>query len=163
MTEEPLGPITGCKTYVEWAAQFNPCPASFSRNLYGLVRDHGIHTDPHNLSPIQPPKGPMKLCFMNAYNLAIEDDRLTYVEGFALNIIPIHHAWNIDREGRLVENTWKTPGVEYFGVPFKTIYVAEAINETGRYSLMFNPHFRRILNDQLSDMLPEQYLKSSCN
>lgn len=56
-------------------------------------------------------------CFRNAALFAMEH-RLPYVEGYATCIIPVHHAWCLDHDGRILEVSWKTLGTDYFGVQF---------------------------------------------
>lgn len=58
-----------------------------------------------------------KACFRNAAMFAFEHC-LPYVEGYATSIIPVHHAWCLDHDGRVLEVTWKTLGTDYFGVRF---------------------------------------------
>lgn len=59
-------------------------------------------------------------CFDNAYRLARRwKARFRYVEGVALGVIPIHHAWVINAAGEVLDPTWlqnSTIGTEYFGV-----------------------------------------------
>jgi len=65
-------------------------------------------------------------CFSNSLQLTVVD-RLRYVEGFAVLAtvnLPVHHGWCLDGDGRVVDPTWGTRGVTYFGVPFKHAYAA---------------------------------------
>lgn len=84
--------------------------------------------------------GPKKECFANASKLALERSNLIYVEGYAMVNdrlpLPIAHAWCVDKKGRVVDNTWENPGVAYFGVPFKTSYLAKKLSETGVYGIL---------------------------
>lgn len=84
--------------------------------------------------------GPKKECFANASKLALERSDLTYVEGYAMVNdrlpLPIAHAWCVDKKGRVIDNTWENPGVAYFGVPFKTGYLAKKLSETGVYGIL---------------------------
>jgi hypothetical protein len=85
---------------------------------YGEVFDTGIPV----LKPVK--HGIIKECYINAMKLARRGTRYTYVEGYALSIIPVPHAWCIDNEnGAIVDNTWRRPGREYVGVKFKSEYV----------------------------------------
>lgn len=73
--------------------------------------------------------GLIGLCFMNAIHAAESDPNLTYCEGWASYHIPVHHAWCVDRIGRVVEVTWRREtGVlwserTYVGVPFDMHYI----------------------------------------
>jgi hypothetical protein len=84
--------------------------------------------------------GSKKECFANASKLALERSDLTYVEGYAMVNdrlpLPIAHAWCVDKKGRVIDNTWENPGVAYFGVPFKTGYLAKKLSETGVYGIL---------------------------
>ena len=84
--------------------------------------------------------GPKKECFANASKLALERSDLTYVEGYAMINdrlpLPIAHAWCVDKKGRVIDNTWEKPGVSYFGVPFKTNYLAKKLSETSVYGIL---------------------------
>ena len=60
-------------------------------------------------------------CFGNSFKLADAHPELTYVEGYALHEatdFPVLHAWVADKNGNVIDSTWPTPGIEYFGVPF---------------------------------------------
>lgn len=68
-------------------------------------------------------------CFDNA--LETHDEYgLTYVEGFALSAstlgIPIHHAWNIEANGDVVDVTWPTVGLAYRGIEIPDIEIVRA-------------------------------------
>ena len=70
-------------------------------------------------------KGVMKQCYMNATKLAISKRELTYVEGLAytpkLGPMAVAHAWVVDKEGKVIDNTWDEPETcQYFGVPVPT-------------------------------------------
>lgn len=70
-------------------------------------------------------------CFDNAAELAAEYG-LRYVEGFATFQgaagLPVHHAWNLDAEGRVVDVTWAETGLCYRGIEFdlETVQAARA-------------------------------------
>ncbi|MCV9964627.1 hypothetical protein OIU34_22305 [Pararhizobium sp. BT-229] len=100
-------------------------------------------------------------CFSNAQRAvvaAVSAGRkpLTYAEGYACSsglavCVPIHHAWLIDDEGRVVDQTWQSPETStYFGVAFSTDYVMAKAEEYGRAynSLIDDRRDRwRLLND----------------
>lgn len=73
--------------------------------------------------------GTMKECFRNSFLNSIQ--HLTYVEGYALHIIPVHHAWNVDESNNLIDATWKNSGLAYLGVPFKGKKLLTAMRQCG--------------------------------
>lgn len=83
-----------------------------------------------------------KMCFSNAGSRVIEDDKLTYVEGFATSFgVPIEHAWMVDEDGIVIDPTWwlserDTEPHEYYGVAFSTEYLKERILETGYWGIL---------------------------
>jgi hypothetical protein len=56
-------------------------------------------------------------CFRNA-GLYASLQRLHYVEGYALGVIPTHHGWCADDDGKVIEVSWNFVGSLYFGVEF---------------------------------------------
>lgn len=80
-------------------------------------------------------RGVIKECFKNALDLSIRED-LIYVEGYSFHILPILHAWCVDHAGRIYDPTWKEPGNEYFGVPFRTDFVLKIVLEAGCYGVI---------------------------
>ena len=82
----------------------------------------------------------LKLCFMNAMNLAIESaGELCYVEGYALKpgLIPIHHAWCVDENDCVYDNTWRDiEGSAYYGVKFNIEYVLMSTLTSGYYGVI---------------------------
>lgn len=77
--------------------------------------------------PASMPPGQPQRCFGNAALEAhCNPNEYAYVEGYAYQygLIPIAHAWLIDRQGRVIDPTWNTSRpVEYFGVIFKHSYI----------------------------------------
>lgn len=73
---------------------------------------------PKRIKPLLP-----RYCFGNSALMAIRQhkDRLVYVEGIALSTIPfpVHHAWNADKDGNIVDTTWNPVGTAYLGCVFK--------------------------------------------
>lgn len=70
-------------------------------------------------------------CFNNCANIVIVEgpDRYTYVEGWATTgILPVHHAWLVAPDGRIVDPTWGHRGTEYVGVTFTDTELFEAAN-----------------------------------
>lgn len=97
--------------------------------LYAFLWKHGrnfpARAEDHNY-----PKGEPNSCFNNAWNLAMLHPELTYCEGYAMSVIPMHHAWCVNRQGEVIETTWDEHGADYFGVAFKT----EAVRQNGMKS-----------------------------
>lgn len=119
---------------------------------YAILTKHGRGWA-SKLKPADVPWGLKKMCFMNALTLTLSNPGFTYVEGYASHYVPIHHAWVLDQDGNVIDNTWRELGSEYFGIPFERDYVAEAACTSGLYSVLFNPRFPNIDEDS-----PEKYL-----
>lgn len=85
------------------------------------------------------PKMEMGHCFANAAKLALERDWF-YVEGYASSAklgIPLLHAWNVTKDGKLVDATWEEPETtEYFGVAFNKIDMSRWLVKLGHYGLL---------------------------
>ena len=79
-----------------------------------------------------------KECFKNAFQLVQKNfEDLVYVEGYANSVIPTLHAWAIDKEGNVIDPTWRSSH-GYFGVPFKFDYVARTLHERGLFGIIDN-------------------------
>ncbi len=78
----------------------------------------------------------MKQCFWNSARLAMKDRRYTFCEGYAVSMIPCHHAWVVDENGVLIETTWNEPGAAYFGIPFRTDYLRAQIRKHKHCSMI---------------------------
>ena len=83
--------------------------------------------------------GAPKLCFENAYRLSRKTKgRLRYCEGFGLRTtigFPIHHAWCVDQDGRVVDPTWSDPDAcEYLGITLDPTTTARLRAITGTAS-----------------------------
>lgn len=102
-----------------------------------------------------------KMCFMNAYHLALDDPKLTYVEGYAHVGLFIEHAWCVDLEGQVIEPTLKSPEKAtttvypygYYGVPFNLNYVTETIFKSGVYGIF--AYNRELVEGKVT---PEEFL-----
>lgn len=73
-----------------------------------------------------------KQCFRNAQKYAATHKRVRYVEGYALSIMPVEHAWCIDQDEDVIDPTWgdeyaitgeARPPADYFGIAFDTAFV----------------------------------------
>jgi len=77
----------------------------------------------------------LKECFRNATQLMMNCSDLAYVEGYACGIIPVMHAWCVDKSGQVVDPTW-TDGSVYFGVVFKSDYVIQCNLRREKYGVI---------------------------
>ncbi len=81
-------------------------------------------------------------CYKNAAQLAIYAHRFkatgpfTYVEGYALGIIACPHAWVVDAQGRVIDNTWRDLGTEYLGLPIRAPALMLTLARRGVYGLL---------------------------
>lgn len=101
-----------CLHFLEAMARMQHVPSVFMLKM-------GRAWTPQPL-PAWVPPGPKRQCYQNAGNLAIENIGLTYVEGYAQppGLPPVHHAWCVDSEGRVIDNTFDDPeDAQYYGVP----------------------------------------------
>ncbi|QBQ74829.1 hypothetical protein [Caudovirales GX15bay] len=93
---------------------------------YRYVLEHGRDWEP---SPLPDNYGRMRPrdCFLNATVLAHMHPALRYVEGFAMHPatpFPIHHAWVVDGEDRVIDPTWEQPeDCLYRGVVFSLEHI----------------------------------------
>ena len=63
--------------------------------------------------------GLMGQCYENSYNIARGNStKFTYVEGIATALIPRNHAWVVDEEGNIFDNTPCHDSDSYFGCEF---------------------------------------------
>lgn len=86
-------------------------------------------------------------CFANTWKACSWNDELKYCEGFACaGVIPVHHAWAIDPEGRVVDFTWREsvqsnlPPEEwdYFGITFDLDKLARILRGKDTWSILFD-------------------------
>ena len=101
-----------------------------------LVLEHGQHWQTAKYLP----GGTPKECFCNSMNLAM-DDGLQYVEGWALpkDLFPVEHAWNLDADGQVLDNTWDH-GMDYLGVVWKPEWAFSTTVKIGYYGILPSLH-----------------------
>jgi len=121
------------------------------RNAERAVAHRTRPTNPHRMVPMllrqgsffDPPrtarvrgvaKMPDQQCFKNAAKLAMQEQWL-YAEGFASSGHPIHHAWCVNAQGRVVDPTWESPGAAYYGLAMRATELARHLSATGRYGI----------------------------
>ena len=132
------------------------------RTLQEFVIEYGWWYEPVKV-PNGIVMGTPTRCFKNSFDLILEPGSpLIYCEGYALDQIesqPMRHAWVTDGKGNAIDNTWKSQGLAYVGIPFKTDFVVEtAMARGGMISLIndWGNHFS-LIND-LGDQ-PEKWLE----
>jgi hypothetical protein len=106
-----------------------------------LVFKHGCRFKPQPL-PRKYKKLPYKQCFQNAVNLMLESGkRLIYCEGYGTSVIPVLHAWCVDKKGNVIDPTWDyKDSVEYFGIPFDPDFVMKSMFKSKYYGILDNWH-----------------------
>lgn len=112
---------------IEWLTMLRNCsrgngiPSGYTYAGIGdFLLCHAQSYEPRPL-PARFSSGFPSACFYNASRLARRRRGYRYVEGYAAadiggSAFPTHHAWNLDREGKLIDTTWKDIGLAYFGV-----------------------------------------------
>jgi hypothetical protein len=108
-------------------------PAAVYRCKEELLAQHGRLFTPQRL-PGKHRYRTARACFGNCLHLAMKGTGLRYAEGLAVPAdagaagFPIHHAWCVDEDGRVLDPTWRTPGLVYFGVlfPFDTVLSSQS-------------------------------------
>lgn len=82
--------------------------------------------------------GKMKLCFENAAHVVLKKpSRYVYCEGYVMWFGVTLHAWVFDLETRTAfDPTWKDFGDSYYGIPFRTSYLADALDRGEYYGLL---------------------------
>lgn len=128
------------KDYLEMVTSVTRKAANMDKVAYAgptdVVLQHGRAWEP--FSALQFERGERQQCFANAQRLALLHSDLTYVEGYAMSVIPLHHGWCVDRDGRVVDTTWDALPREYFGVPILTRYVRKLALASGCWSALFD-------------------------
>src|ERR1700735_3781201 len=105
------------KRYVESAATLGmPLKGYAYGNYMDFLNQHGAFYEPR-VKPKSIEWGERRMSFGNAIAPGMKFGWRS-VGGIAFAQIPLHHAWNLDRKGRLIDITWRTTGKAYYGVEF---------------------------------------------
>lgn len=128
--------------YLEMFKDFNN-----GNTLENIVLQHGKFYNPPTFAP-RPKhivKGRDKHCFDNSYHIAIQNKGYTYVEGIAVSLIPLHHAWVLDENGIVIETTWQDAGSGYYGIAFDFKFIHQVFLDTKTYGVidLTSPTFRK--------------------
>lgn len=79
-------------------------------------------------------------CYDNALEM-VDEEGLVYVEGFALPAafpdLPVHHAWNLDAHGFVIDVTWPVLGLAYCGLVLDPV-VARAARDAEMSALVWS-------------------------
>lgn len=107
-------------------------------SIMEFVYKNGQHFHRIGKRPRTLRKGRNHYCFANATRLALDwPDHLVYCEGYALGIIPVHHAWCVTRRGTVIDPTWNDANQhQYYGVPINVSYLRESIRKYGVYGVI---------------------------
>jgi hypothetical protein len=93
--------------------------------------------------------GKPKECFSNSMKFIatkelLRNEKFFYCEGFCFSqIIPIHHAWVVDKKNRVIETTLKENAYAYYGVRFPLWYIRKNISK--------NKYFSSVIENYKSD------------
>lgn len=138
------------RAITEWLTMLRDCclgnglPEGYHYAGIGdFLLQHGVWYEPQPL-PKRIRRGVPRGCFANAMILS-KTRGYSYVEGYAVPALddvqfPVHHAWNLDKDGNLIDNTWEKTGLAYFGVEFPYTMAAKAIKDSN--TVLDNPHAR---------------------
>jgi hypothetical protein len=129
--------------YIEVTRQMPKSPKWIFACLQDMVLQHGIWYEARR-KPAGIIWGEWQMCFRNAFRLVDENPELTYVEGYALGVLSVHHAWAITPDGKVIDNTWRDRGKSsiplkeraYIGIPLKMGYVRRIVDETGTFGAL---------------------------
>lgn len=111
---------------------------SRGKSIEGIVLKHGRLFDKPEVSR---PKGIKRMipnqCYKNAYDFCISNSGYRYVEGFIdSEIIPIQHAWVIDKDDNVIELTFREAAAQYLGIIIPISVVNRIISETKVYGAL---------------------------
>lgn len=99
----------------------------------------------------------MKECFRNAAQRALRDPGLAYAEGYVHAVIPIEHAWLVDKDGCVVDPTLRNGDgrvQNYFGVAIRTSYLMKTLSRNKCYGVLGYWNWEHVLKDATEEILP---------
>lgn len=134
--------MSSCKAHVDMLESLSSMNDMAMPNIW-LLKEFGKQW-PHRRTKLTG-KMEMGQCYRNAFQLASTDpENLTYCEGFAMvpDLIPLEHAWVVDKKGRVIDPTW-SDGSDYFGVAFDFYWLMDFMAESGHYGVMGMLHTLR--------------------
>ena len=106
-------------------------------------------------------RGKQHECFANSAHEALNKNRI-YVEGYITCYgVPLEHAWTTDNKGNVFDPTLKPPCDRiggYFGIPFKTEYLAQCLMTNKVYGLLGYASIKTLkplLNGEVQDFKVE--------
>lgn len=139
-------------------------PGAVYRSAEELILDAGVRWPWRSLdrewSPGVTKWGLERACFANAIIACLNHRDLRYVEGFAYSgLTAIHHAWNVDERGRVVDFTWKEhpllrTGRAYLGVVVPIERAFDATWAQGETVLRDPPRFAVLMEQWPRDDNP---------
>ena len=121
-------------------AMYRASTAPEAGNVYGKLLKEGTWSNPQK-KPRKYPFGEIKQCYRNAFWLARDNADLTYCEGIAfMGIIPVAHAWCVDADNNVVDNTWREKDVTslaFFGIRYDTQTLVIETIKRKTYGMLF--------------------------
>lgn len=111
------------------------------------------------------PQGSKGECYRNAFELADYRADLTYCEGFAcpVGLIPVHHAWCVDADGRVLDPTWSDKSSDYFGVALDREFVRTWILKRKVWGVLAEHIPVEILKSDVSTFLDKSWINSEAS
>lgn len=120
--KKPSALVEMVKAIAEMTRQSNIGVGLVYRNAYDFVDQHGREYAPPTEEDPRYEMGEPRACYHNSATATLGNPELRYVEGYAWTKntegLPIHHAWNLDEDGNVVDLTWGGEGIAYLGVEF---------------------------------------------
>lgn len=142
--------VDDLKSYLAQVADFQSSSQLAGRNYERLVLAHGRAFKGARL-PDGMERGTKHECFNNALLLAVGNHDLYYCEGFAYGVVPTHHAWCVDRNGRVIDPTWDEPErAVYAGLVMRTKAAMDFAIKRGYYGMLYTREFRPYVTGERS-------------